>query len=513
MSFLQNIINYFKDSPVANTSKRIINEVASNNFSYGFKRGYDAGKTGRLSKYNVQTTKPFAEEIKGDFKTILARARDLELNSSQVNSILNAINRNVIRNGIKFQSKIKTSRRNLNEKLNRDIEENFKYWCRKENCDITGKMSFYDMQSMTARRLEIDGGLFIKSIWNPALRYPLQLQLLEIDLLDIYKNEVLNNGNSIICGVEITPFRKPVAYWLNPEPNKPYDNYSQMTVSVRIPASEIIFIYDIIRIEQLHGISNLAKILPKLRDIMDIEENELVKEKIQTSYSAIITKNEFGSLTESFANEETNADGQIEDMHEAGGVVYLEQGEDVKFPEKPKGESGYESFMRVNIRNFAKADGWSSEQISGDLSQANYSSARTGSIEDEKNAEIWQKKIIDKFCQPIAEWFVDMLILTRKVTAIDYYNNPYKYYEFLWLKPGTKWIDPKKEAEANWLLIAKGLLSRQDYYASLGKDFETEMEQIKFEKELMKKYGLSEMAVDDTEQDKGENKDANSNEE
>lgn len=507
MNIFSKIKNYFFESSAVKTSSRILKEVAGDNYSFGFRRGYDAGKTGRLSKYNIKGNVPFHEEIKGDFKTILGRARDLELNSSQVNAILNTIKRNVIRSGIQFQAKIKTSRRTLNESLNREIEGNFKNWCRKENCDVTGKLSFYDMQDLVARRIEIDGGLFIKKIWNPALRFPLQLQFLEIDLLDIYRSETLNNGNNIICGVEINNYRKPVAYYLNPEPTKPYDNYyAGYRTSVRIPTDEIIFIYDIIRIEQLHGISKLAVILPKLKDIMDIEENELAKEKIQTSYSAIITKTEFTSLAEGMSNEETNSEGQVEDLHEPGGVAYLAVGEDIKFPEKPK-DSAYEKFIKVNTRSFAKADGWSAEQISGDLSEANYSSARAGGIEDEKNAEIWQKKIIDKFCQPIAEAFVDMLILTQKITAIDYFNNPYKYYDFLWLKPGTKWIDPKKEAEANDLLIRRGLLSRQDYYASLGKDFETEMEQIKFEKELLIKYGLEEMTIDNEKKETPNNAD------
>ncbi|MFH2013835.1 MAG: phage portal protein [Patescibacteria group bacterium] len=472
---------------------------------FGFKgkrsENINAGKTGRLSKNWRPKNRPFNLDIRGKENTILGRSRFLEFNSTQLNSMLNAIDRNVPRTGILMQSKIKNSKGELSSRFNNLIEKHWKCWTRKEFCDVREQSSFNSFQNLIMRRVFVDGGCFVKYIYDMSSKYPLKLQLLEIDLLDITRNDVLPNGHQIVAGIEINSYRKVVAYWMADTPRSPYHDYSLgYPTSKRIPVSEIKLIFRPFRIEQLHPLPVISTIILKLNDLLEIDENELTKEKLQTALSAIIIKNDAYAIGLD-SSENTDSDGDTEELFKAGGVAYLEPGEDIKTLESGKKESGYKTFNKVQERNASKAVGLSAEQTTGDLSEVNYSSARTGGIEDEKFFKLWQIFLVEEFCQTIAEKFVDMLYLMGILITNDFISFPYKYYEFLWLTPGNEWIDPLKQAQSDTLLISRGLKSRRRYFASLGTDYDEEMDNIQAETEDLKKRKLDFMLNNDKEGD------------
>jgi lambda family phage portal protein len=465
-------------------SKSALNKIFKRNGNI------NSGKTGRTQKNWRPTSKPFNLEIKGKESLILARSKFLEFNSTQLNSMLKSLSRNVTRTGIKPQAKIKNSRKELNVSLNDLIEEHWGIWTRKEFCDVQGLRDFYRMQKLIYRRYFVDGGIFVKFINDRNSKYRLKLQLLELELLDINKNEVLENGNQIVSGVEINNFRKPVAFWLCEVPKSPLHSYSnQSNNSKRISTEEIMLIYDPFRVEQLHPLSCISPIITKLNDLLDIDENELTKEKLQTALSAIIIKNDAYAIGVD-SNEETDSDGDIEEIWKSGGVAYLEPGEDIKTLESNKNTSGYQTFQKIQARDASKAVGLSAEQVTGDLSEVNYSSARTGSIEDEKFFKMEQQFMIDIFCQPVYEKFIDTLYLVGILNAVDFTKNPYKYYKALWLTPGNDWIDPLKQANAEVTLIKSGLKTRRQYYGERGLDFDEQMDNYKSEIELLKSSDL-----------------------
>jgi lambda family phage portal protein len=473
-----------------------------------FKRSdnINSGKTGRTQKNWRPTSKPFNLEIKGKESLILARAKFLEFNSTQLNSMLKSLERNVTRTGIKPQAKIKNARKELNVSLNDLIEEHWDIWTRKEFCDIQALRDFYRMQKLIYRRFFVDGGIFVKFVNDKESKYRLKLQLLELELLDTAKNEVLENGNQIVSGVEINGYRKPVAFWICETPKSPFHSYlNGSNNSKRISTDEIMLIYDPFRVEQLHPLSCISSVITKLNDLLDIDENELTKEKLQTALSAIIIKNDAYAISVD-STEETDADGDIEEIWKSGGVAYLEPGEDIKTLESNKNTSGYQTFQKIQARDASKAVGLSAEQVTGDLSEVNYSSARTGSIEDEKFFKMQQQFMIDVFCQPVYEKFIDALYLTGILNAVDFTKNPYKYYKALWLTPGNDWIDPLKQANAEVTLIKNGLKTRRQYFGERGLDFDEQMDNYKSEVELLKQNDLDFLITDEKEQNNAEQK-------
>ena len=60
-----------------------------------------------------------------------------------------------------------------------------------------------------------DGEIFLRMLKGSGVnRYGFALQLIEPELIDERYNDILPNGNIIRMGIEITPQRKPVAYYI-----------------------------------------------------------------------------------------------------------------------------------------------------------------------------------------------------------------------------------------------------------------------------------------------------------
>jgi capsid protein len=102
------------------------------------------------------------------------------------------------------------------------------------------------------------GECFIKFCISKANRtVPLQLQVLESEHLDSSKDYALPNGNVIKSGIEFNKSGKRVAYHLFKE--HPGDTCGWLN-SVRVPASEILHIYKVLRPGQIRGEPWLARV-------------------------------------------------------------------------------------------------------------------------------------------------------------------------------------------------------------------------------------------------------------
>jgi len=94
------------------------------------------------------------------------------------------------------------------------IQEMFDDWSLPENCDVTGQSSFRELCNIIIKQIPTDGEILIKPVRDKSYKYGYALQLIEADYLDETFSTVLPNGNMVIMGVEMTPYRKPIAYWL-----------------------------------------------------------------------------------------------------------------------------------------------------------------------------------------------------------------------------------------------------------------------------------------------------------
>lgn len=118
-------------------------------------------------------------------------------------------------------------------------------------------------------------------------------------------------------------------------------------------------------------------------------------------------------------------------------------------------------FLRHELRRIAAGFGLPVHKVSGDLSDANYSSLRSGQISLNTRAEAIQYGIIvPLLLRPIWQHFVMSLYLAGEVTSLD------EDAEFIAPRPAA--VDPQKDVAATAEMLKLGLISRRRAVAELG---------------------------------------------
>ncbi|MBQ4361221.1 MAG: phage portal protein, partial [Proteobacteria bacterium] len=244
-------------------------------------RSYEAGE---VNRFNDDWT-PINEDTENADKTqrdlIKARARYLERNSDIANAAVGGIVRNVVGTGIKPQA------RTPSEDLNQEIEALWAEWAKPERCDITGQQSFYEMEAMLLRRQIFDGEIFVKKVFDPKSEIPLKLQVIKSDLLSQYLMYAPGTDHVIRSGVELDEFLRPLAYWIE---RKSPDGYITFDPD-RIPADEIIHLWQRTQPDQIRGVSYLAPIVKRIKDTQDYLDAETVAAKVAACFSIFIKTN------------------------------------------------------------------------------------------------------------------------------------------------------------------------------------------------------------------------------
>ena len=158
------------------------------------------------------------------------------------------------------------------------------------------------------------------------------------------------------------------------------------------------------------------------------------------------------------------------------------------------------------------AQGISYEVASRDMSQVNYSSARQGLLEDRSTYEMEQQFFKDHFLSEVYEEFIEAAVLTGHIQIKDFFQNREAYLKHEWIAPGMKWIDPKKEADANKIMLENNLTTLEQVAASTGQDWREIIDQRALEVAYATEKGVifnaeSEKPATETEEDTDEKPD------
>ena len=158
-------------------------------------------------------------------------------------------------------------------------------------------------------------------------------------------------------------------------------------------------------------------------------------------------------------------------------MQFLEPGEDVKFSQPADVGASYAEFLRMQFRAVAAAMGVTYEQLTGDLTQVNYSSIRAGLLEFRRRCEALQHGVIvHQLCRPIWQAFIEQAVLEGSLALPGYARGDQTqrraYLAVKWIPQGWQWVDPQKEFNAMLTAMRAGLLSRSEAISSFGYDAE-----------------------------------------
>lgn len=332
-------------------------------------------------------------------------------------------------------------------------------------CDQDGLCDFYGLESLLSGTVYESGECLVRYIFHksrPDLVLPLQIQLLEPDHLDTDKIEDLGDGNIVIQGVEFDKMGRRITYWIfATHPGDAFVGFGSSLKSQRVPADEIDLIFWIDRPGQIRGISEMAAVILKLRDLGDYEDAELVRKKIEACFAAFVTSDD-GPDGSPLSETDKENSGRLVEKLVPGLIKYLRPGEDVSFA-TPSSSGGHGDYIRQQLHGIAAGLSVTYQQLTGDLSQANYASMRGGLIEFRKPVKEFQKQvIIHQFCRGAERRFVLAALLVGEIKK--------KPKHMKWTPPAFEAVDPLKDVLADVAAVRGGLKTLHAAIAERGGD-------------------------------------------
>lgn len=419
-------------------------------------------------------------------ETVRRKARDLERNSDIMNSLLEAFERNVVGSG--FVPQADTG----DEELNNRIEHIFREWSNPKNCDISGTQSFNEMCNMIVRRLKIDGGILLLKTYGGNESYPFQLQAREVSDLD--GDSVVSyqhNGKSVVGGIEVNDYGKPLAYWIKQETP---DGWSTLETK-RIPADKVIALWEKKRPSQIREMSPMSQAITRIADAEDYLDTISLKEKILACFGIFIKRAMPSGGVGRGLNKIDVHTGLPRKTVTPGMIQELNPGDEAQAVVPAGQASNAKDMLAIMIRLIGSGMGLSYEAISRDMSQVNYSSARQGLLEDKRTYERIQRYLIDHFLDTVYEEVVISAVTARTLVIPDFWSYKGRYLKHSWNTPGWDWIDPEKEANANKIALESNQETMATICARSGMDWKEVLGQRAIELAYIKKleaaYGIS----------------------
>jgi len=447
------------------------------------KRSFNAASTSNLYATWTPSNTTADIDIKKDLKSIRARSRELMRDDDYAKKFKRMIKTNVVGNsGIRLQNQAKDNNGALDKKANENIEIAFKKWSKKGICDVTGKYSFTDIQKMAIGTMAEDGEVLIRKIQGYENGFGFALQLIEADHLD---EQYTDKDQNILMGIEYDKWNKPIAYHLHKtHPGNQTLGHTD-TTRERVPAEEIIHLFMPLRISATRGIPWMHSAMTRMKMINGYEEAELVGARLGASKAGFYTRNQ--------ADGEYTADSEIDGtpVNEVtpGEFEVLPQGWDFKSYDPQHPNAAFKDFMKVVLRGVSSGLDVSYSTLANDLESVNFSSMRSGILEER---EVWkdlQKWLGEHLLDDVFAAWLEMALLTKTLPLpffkYEKFNNP------TWLYRGFSWVDPLKDMQSNILAVKEGLKTHTQIANEMGLDLEEQYQQIAKEKELRKKYGIT----------------------
>ncbi|MDJ0685392.1 MAG: phage portal protein [Alphaproteobacteria bacterium] len=430
----------------------------------------------------------------GDLRFALARmrnaSRDLERNNGYVRKFLSMIETNVIGpRGIVLQARSRDQDETLDERANDLIQQAWAEWSEQGVCTVDGRLSWLDAQRIIMRSVPRDGEVLIRLVSGSSAgnRFNFALQVLEADHLDEHRCEDLRDGRRIWMGVEMDAFGRPVAYHvLNDHPGADTYGHSGKRYE-RIPADQILHPYVLDRPGQTRGVSWLGSAMNRLQMLGAYEEAELVAARVSAAKMGFYTDLEGASFGPD-GDDGASDDGELVMDAEAGSFERLPPGVDFKPWDPQHPNSAFPDFRKAMLRGAAAGMGVSYNGLAADLEGVNYSSLRSGALEERDMWRVLQRWMIGGVHTPIFRQWLRMSLLGGAISLP--YRKIDKFKAVEWRTRGWQWVDPDKDGKAQARDVGLGTNSRTKIAAEAGRDLEEVFEDLAREQAMARDMGV-----------------------
>lgn len=338
--------------------------------------------------------------------------------------------------------------------------------------DIEGETGLTGQLSLLVRS-SYEGGDAILRMLDRPLRdkdrpVPLALHAGEGDLIDEGRDSgSLASGSARArLGVELGDHDERLGYWLHRTvPGEPQRLGDVQQPSTLVPREQVCHLYRRLRPGQVRGVPLFAPVLMAAKDFADVMDALVVKARLEASIGAFIKSNDATpTIGAAVAGKGPDAPTRLEQIR-PGMVQYLRQGEELQ-AFTPASNTAFEPISRVTLMGIAAGVGLTYHQLTGDLSQANYSSLRAGLIEQRKFvADAQWHMLAPQVINRVIARFIDRAILAGRLRP------RLEGYPCQVIMPAFEPVDPMKDLEADILAVRAGRMSPQDFIGAWGRDW------------------------------------------
>jgi lambda family phage portal protein len=429
------------------------------------KRRYDAAsKTTRTANWLTQGTDATSSIINPE--VIRNRARDLVRNNPWAAKGVSVIVNNVVGYGIRAQLKTSTKRGTVR------AQDLWKAWAETEQCDAAGLSDFYGIQQTVMRSVVESGECLVRlrpRIAADGLAVNFQLQVMEPDYLYTFNDGPTSSGGYVQRGIEYDALGRRIAYFLYHQHPGNINRYfvSFNTGFSRVPAYEVLHLFRTDRPGQEHGVSWLAPVMIRLRELDIYEDAYLNRQKLANLFAGFIN-----------TDDPNDSETEFSDVSELtpGSMYIMKHGRTVDF-NKPPDAGDYGPYTLSNLKAIAAGLGITYESLTGDLSQVNFSSARMGWQEFGRSIDGWRwNLIIPRLCKGVARWFSDYASIPDLQTE--------------WTPPSRMMVDPIREIPAIKDAIRAGLMTQSEAIREQGYDPEQLLNEMAADNKRLDELGI-----------------------
>lgn len=425
-------------------------------------RAYETAQQMRQSAWSAPSTSATVE-VANASRILRDRARDLVRNNPYAARIVDVWTGNAVGCGITTRWQDARQR------------AAWARWAETPACDAEGALSWPGMQALAMRAVVESGEVLIRRIptrLSAANPLGFALQVLEADHIDTAKNSATEP--LIVQGIELDAYGRPVAYWLFPQhPGGNYVPGRGLMQSVRVAAEDIIHVYRRRRPGQLRDVTWLAPILTKLRNLDTYEGALLDKATVEAMFTLSVTNPDAEDrVTGKDSALMRDAQGNAIEALETGTILYGHGNRNIE-QISPTGGGSHLGYARRTLEAASVGTGLTYDQVTGDLTKANYSSLRAGKIEHRRLVEQVQwHMLVPMLVARVAEWFHAGGIragLWEPGLPLGATHTP----------PAHEMIDPLKDTLALIAQVRAGFVKPQDAVAAFGEDWQDHVEQLR----------------------------------
>jgi len=456
----------------------------------GGKRRIDAAIVDRLTAAWVTSRSSLDHELRTSLDLTRTRSRDLFVNNEYATKFGSMVASNVVGpEGFVLQSRPADPDGSVDRVAARAVEAAWWRWMRPANCDITGRRSFVALCQAGILSVARDGELLWRKVrGRGAGPFGLQLQPIDVDRLDTnYNLAAVAGRNAIIMGVEVTDYGKPVAYHIWTA--HPSDALSDRKRE-RVLAEDMIHLFLHQREGQTRGIPWMA---PVMRRIHDLEAYR---------HAAVVAARQGASKMGFYVSPDGNpadlgedSDGKFAREASPGTFDVLPSGYDFKSYDPTYPHDQFDSFCKEALRGISSGLRVAYPSLGNDLTGVNFSSIRSGVLEERDYWMGVQAWMISSLLEPLFDEWLELALLREAIVLPSGRPLPLARFEkfsaHVWQPRRWSWVDPKKDMEAAILAINARLASPQQIAAQQGRDIEDVLDDIAQFEQMLSARGIS----------------------